>query len=636
MGLRQWLFGWDVFVSYSWADQAVAVCVQALLEAGGLRVFRDETGTHPGEQLQSILAQVERSTALVVVVSAASLARPWVKAELNTYRRRPEKRQTITPIFIKPHSATTLPEDLAFLANHLGIHWPADPSSEQLEDLQNRLLATFRATRKRTRQVRLAVGVAVGLGALAWGWTTHLRRLRTQDGLLAEAERRADELLLGEAEACLAEANALGSDARIADRYRQLRARRLLEAPTGIPVGRWDQLLAVGEGSAGPYLVLDASEQHLRDEPNPTDDLTVMSGGLRHVLLERCESVVQIVTHGDQVLFTCGARLGRWVVGQAGPPQMIELAGYPEDLKVVVDGRGHESLYYLLRDETSTRLGAVRLTDLQVVEEKPVDRAVGGEVGFCPVAGGLLWSAHSDSGSIVIRTWPDTASAWSPGGGQEQIVRLESGGDMPALVSGVVADDECRRFYLGYAPIRLHEALEASQVRVRLDALRPADRLDEQARRLLPAPAASGLDALYQTQDKDLRAVLLTSEVIVQPTIRGVTSQVERLARWPRDPAALWSLVVKRGELLVYRNLELQVRLLLGAAEPLALRTSPLGAWVAVQNEAGVILWRAARPWNGAVIPEVDEVLAATRLPADQRTAACVVRQASTTAEVTP
>lgn len=72
-----------VFLSYGSEDRAFARRVQRGLRRAGVVVFLDELGLVVGERLQTIEVAISNSHAVVIVVSPASIASPWVNYELE-------------------------------------------------------------------------------------------------------------------------------------------------------------------------------------------------------------------------------------------------------------------------------------------------------------------------------------------------------------------------------------------------------------------------------------------------------------------------------------------------------------------------------------------------------------------------
>ncbi|NJP33754.1 tetratricopeptide repeat protein [Micromonospora thermarum] len=75
----------DVFLSYSWEDHALACRLQVALEAQRLRVFRDERGIQDFQQIdEAIAGNLARSRSLVALYSPAFPESPYCRWELAT------------------------------------------------------------------------------------------------------------------------------------------------------------------------------------------------------------------------------------------------------------------------------------------------------------------------------------------------------------------------------------------------------------------------------------------------------------------------------------------------------------------------------------------------------------------------
>ncbi|MCY2994836.1 MAG: toll/interleukin-1 receptor domain-containing protein [Planctomycetota bacterium] len=77
---------YDVFLSHARLDGAWVHALAAELKRLGLRVFLDAWGLRPGELIATGLSEgLERSRFLVLVLSASSVQRDWVRLEWNAF-----------------------------------------------------------------------------------------------------------------------------------------------------------------------------------------------------------------------------------------------------------------------------------------------------------------------------------------------------------------------------------------------------------------------------------------------------------------------------------------------------------------------------------------------------------------------
>lgn len=76
-----------VFVSHAHADNALCNRYVEALRACGLDVWYDRTNMQDGQRLsEQIETQLEQRTALVVMLTPASLASYWVNLEVSGFR----------------------------------------------------------------------------------------------------------------------------------------------------------------------------------------------------------------------------------------------------------------------------------------------------------------------------------------------------------------------------------------------------------------------------------------------------------------------------------------------------------------------------------------------------------------------
>src|SRR6185295_19144974 len=80
-------FKYDVFLSHSSKDKAVVRSIAERLRADGLRVWFDEWGLKPGDNLPKKLDDgLEESRVLVLCMSANAFGSDWSQLENQTFR----------------------------------------------------------------------------------------------------------------------------------------------------------------------------------------------------------------------------------------------------------------------------------------------------------------------------------------------------------------------------------------------------------------------------------------------------------------------------------------------------------------------------------------------------------------------
>jgi TIR domain/Calcineurin-like phosphoesterase len=108
-------FAWDVFISYSHTDADIVTRIRSALGKRGVRVWIDKEQILPGDLSVSKMEDgLERSSAVAIMVSPASMDSGWVEEEYSraiSLTKRVDNPVRVIPILIKQ---ATLP---GFLAN---------------------------------------------------------------------------------------------------------------------------------------------------------------------------------------------------------------------------------------------------------------------------------------------------------------------------------------------------------------------------------------------------------------------------------------------------------------------------------------------------------------------------------------
>jgi len=598
------LFGHDVFISYSSVDRAWAEAIERLLRLGRYRVYRDQSQLNTGEHLDRLLREVRRSTMLVVLVSANAMESEWVYREFNAHLERPRKQWRLAPVFLDSQYPRALPERFAALSDYLGVALPVEvgQATARSEDLRRQLTGHFRAVRKATLQgfatAALAIAVAAAIGWL--GWT--IDRNAKRDALLTQAVTAGARARFDVAELVLARAWLLDARPTTFASYRDARARRVLERPTSLEVMPDENVIGVDEANGAPYVVVH------RDEGAA---LILIQEGRRIVLASSCPVAALVRTDGSIVVWACDRQLGAARIDAPGLRSLV-LPAPPVQLRLAGNG-----LVVLLRDGAVAQTREFRVPELQPRGIRMISEAVaGGEMGLCPGEANSVWGFHIDRGRLVSRRW-------DPEGAQlraEMFVIPDPSGidrSIAAWISRVIPSPDCERFFVEYAVATLRERSNFEMVRLRLRSARRLDRFDSGIDELVPAPQDSGIEAIYATASKELRAFLLTSPVVLTTQVRTLASDVERFARWPTGDKdrEVWSIVLGREHLTIFRNQELWSRYPLGVGEPRRVVPSADGRWVAVQGDQRTVLWRRGESWTGSVPPLPSAIEAETALP---------------------
>jgi len=590
------LFGYDVFVSYSSRDRPWAIAIEDLLTRGRYRVFRDDSQLKTGDHLDRLLNDVHRSTMLMVLVSENSMVSDWVFSELQAHLERPRDKWRVAPIFLDPRYPRELPEHFKTLGDFHGVMLPATEERLALVANDGELLADltsdFRALRRRAVQWLLAGAVALIVAGIIGSLLWRNQRNTERDVWLKRADLEKAAARHDLAEADLARAWRLDSLPSTLAAYQEARVRRALEHPVLLKISHEEGVVAVGEQDGKPLVLIHSNAA-----------LYLWSEGNRTTLDPTCPSEPIVATKGGTIVWACGAKFGslggKEPVGVTLPaaPALMQLA--------------EQHAMLLFREGLASQVGVFQTPALHPMSIDLVkDLPAGGGVGFCPVAGTktLLWSFHAEDGNIVARRWTDIRA--SP-----KIDRLAIPGARAVWISRVIPARDCERFFIEYGPFTLEKQTKFEMVRIRPDSPRPVDGFDSGIEQLAPAPDTSGIEAIYLTGSKELRSFLLTSPVVLTTRVRTLASDIQRFMAWPSgDGREIWTLALDRELLTIYRNQELWTRLPSGIGEPVRIVPSTGGNWVVLEGESGSVLWRRARPWDGASVPAASVIEAETVL----------------------
>ena len=109
--VRRFLFGDDIFISYSRADSTYALALANELIKNNLSCFLDQWGTPPGEELpKKLINTIKRCSTMVLVGSKNAGESDNVGLEIREFL---ETERPIIPItFVSDHLAVNTPDDL--------------------------------------------------------------------------------------------------------------------------------------------------------------------------------------------------------------------------------------------------------------------------------------------------------------------------------------------------------------------------------------------------------------------------------------------------------------------------------------------------------------------------------------------
>ncbi len=135
---------WSIFLSHSSKDKSFVDWLNAKLRSVNVISWYDKCEILVGDSiLQRIEEGLRGSEFLIVVVSPASIASNWVKAELEPKLLQQIESQVVTVLPLSIDGAKT--EDLSiFLKGKLWLRFPREGSEEQFHVLQTNIEAHLR------------------------------------------------------------------------------------------------------------------------------------------------------------------------------------------------------------------------------------------------------------------------------------------------------------------------------------------------------------------------------------------------------------------------------------------------------------------------------------------------------------
>jgi hypothetical protein len=172
--LYRFLFGYDLFISYSSRNVAYAEVLEQALKARRFRVFRDATGIESGALLQDILGTARKSRAMVLLLTSSAVESTWVAAEVAAHAGAPGTCRII-PILPDSSVLLRLPPELAFVSQYTGIR--EEPENVEAANLNNATIGSIEHSFQVIRQRAFRVWTARGSAVLAacsvafWAYT---------------------------------------------------------------------------------------------------------------------------------------------------------------------------------------------------------------------------------------------------------------------------------------------------------------------------------------------------------------------------------------------------------------------------------------------------------------------------------
>lgn len=392
-GLRRWLWGYDVFVSYTRSDgEGIAEALDHALTAQGLAVFRDAGGLESGDALRPALARaVGRSGTVVLVATPAAVEHKWVNAEIKLALRL---NRNVVPLVCGSLPAAEPSPVADALRDRLRIERAGPPyvDDEAVARIVGSIGALRQARRRAAAMALLAaamLGLALGAGAAAWAAYVQWGRALAE-GRVTEAQALAARSTAARLTPSPLSAIALAS-----------RAVRIgVQHAEPVPAEAEESLRAALAQVGGAGWRLSAQ---------PVADLWALPDG--SVVARDRDGVLQRYTDAST----------------PGPGQSLPLVSFDNDLPVFRTQGG------LWQQAPTGELRGWQLPDIA-----PITRPAVGEV-LTVDPNGRFAVTHAN-GTIVVRdlTLPDAeAVAEAPCGEEPHVAWSPSGGWLAAVCDGL-------------------------------------------------------------------------------------------------------------------------------------------------------------------------------------------------------
>lgn len=198
--LADFLFGYDFFISYAWADgRQFAVSLQKQLVQRGYDCFLDSSEYAAGDNWDIVGARAIRKTSnLVLIGTPAALESRPVKLEVERFIRRSWR---IIPISIDDTLAPMKPRDglLGLLAPELlrVVATSAEMVSGPTAETVDRVCQAHTIVRQSTKRQRVILAVAVALafiaGVATWQWRSAVFQQHEAEKNLTLAAKQRDQ-----------------------------------------------------------------------------------------------------------------------------------------------------------------------------------------------------------------------------------------------------------------------------------------------------------------------------------------------------------------------------------------------------------------------------------------------------------
>lgn len=106
----------QAFISYSWQDEDIARKISVGLRKAGLRVWFSADAVLPGDDLFTETADaLDRSDAMVVILSEESLGSPWMRYETSVGMTNGRFAKRVVPVILPPMRLQDIPWPLSMV-----------------------------------------------------------------------------------------------------------------------------------------------------------------------------------------------------------------------------------------------------------------------------------------------------------------------------------------------------------------------------------------------------------------------------------------------------------------------------------------------------------------------------------------
>lgn len=653
--IMKFLFGYDIFISYSRIDALVyAAGLANELTKLGFWCYLDQFETVPGEDLPTSLRKsIQRSTMLVIVGTEGGIVSVSVAKEVESFLKT---KRTIIPInfdgALYKASWYTSIKGLPLSPETKETLIEGAPSQTTI----SRIEKSFNFTKRNQRMRRLFLGASFVVLCLisisVWAGekiSQQLAELQNQNKMIKQAEDKLKDTesklyltqqqkleaeqqkLQAELEAQKAQRNtkrriwqeqaslaannyrfdlaelalvrAYNADPDSFDEllplYKQARKNRLLVPVFSLALSEQQRVLYWNSWASKPYaLIYDYSNnQILLHYKGKTKNLNI-----------NCSEEPKIVSN-NSVLFLCWQnKLFRIMLRLPNQNSLKVLEFSPEDIAFV-----DSELRLLERNDTDTTVRILNPTTMLQINSKSLDLLPQTSVIHLSQARDLLaYAVSSERLLFSIHLWYPFME--SPKTRQFYISDPQDASSSTSTsINLVKVAPDYSSFFINYSTYNWGQMGMTDPghrwIEFDINSPRPTRSLDGTIKTLLPIESKGGVKAVYLVRSGDLRMLFEASPIVVDTPIRTISRQVLAFARWnipPKQVAGIISIVADKEYLTVFSGTNEITRYPVVAVDTAKIFVSQDGDFIAIEGNNSLMVWKKSKSEFVDKLPNFD------------------------------